>query len=97
LHPAASWKGKGKRKDAEGMQQLRSSNKVAKVIPHHDMDLATEKQSSVYQNELSCFLQQLWDMRWVGLNKWEICRVLGKERYCFFSHNLTYYYSTTTT
>jgi hypothetical protein len=81
LQPAASWKGKGKRKRAEGMRQLRSSNKVAEAIPHRDVDLATEKQSSVYQEKLGCFSQQLWDTRWAGLNKWEIWRVLGKERY----------------
>jgi hypothetical protein len=81
LGPTSSWKAKGKRKRSEKTRQLRSSNKIAEAIPHRDKDLAAEKDCHEYLDELGCFSQHQWDMKWEGLNRWEVWRALGKERY----------------
>jgi hypothetical protein len=73
--------GKRKRKRANVERQLRASNKVAEAIPRRDRDLKEEMASLAYRGEHGDFLQDLWDVRWAGWNRWEIWRSLGKEKY----------------
>ena len=77
----ASSRVKGKRKRGEAEHQLRASNKVAEAIPRRDRDLEKEMASPAYQGEDGDFSQDLWNGRWGGRNRWEIWRLLGKEKY----------------
>ena len=61
--------------------QLRLSNKVAEAIYVRDKDLAEEMKSSDYHDSDGNLQEDLWQARWRGMNRWEIWRELGRERY----------------
>jgi hypothetical protein len=72
--------GKRKRKHANAECQLRALNKVAEAIPRQDRDLKEEMALPAYQGECGDISQDLWDVRWAGQNRWEVWRLLGKEK-----------------
>jgi len=73
-----SSKRKGKR--SAPVEQLRPLRKVDEAISRRDKDLAEVMTSEEYSDEGS-FSSAKWEARWPGMNRWEIWRALGKERY----------------
>ncbi|KAK6995649.1 hypothetical protein R3P38DRAFT_3223598 [Favolaschia claudopus] len=69
-----------KRKNAKLGERLRPVRLVAEAIPHCERDLNAAKGSPEYQHNGE-FLEELWERKWVGMNKWEIWRAIGKEDY----------------
>ncbi|KAJ7123823.1 hypothetical protein C8R43DRAFT_1135875 [Mycena crocata] len=69
---------KSKKSDTE---KLRPFRKVVEAIPHRDKDLKTEKEKSEYNGADGNFSDEIWTVRWSGLNSWEIWRKLGLEKY----------------
>lgn len=69
-----------KRKSAELEERLRPLRLVVQAIPHRDKDLAAEQTLPEYQID-GVFSNDLWLQKWDGLNKWEVWRAIGKERY----------------
>ncbi|KAJ7291742.1 hypothetical protein C8J57DRAFT_1588329 [Mycena rebaudengoi] len=61
-------------------EKLRPLRLVSEAIPHRDTDLAAEKELAEYQ-ENGLFSLDLWAKKWDGQNKWEIWRIIGKEKY----------------
>ncbi|KAJ7735850.1 hypothetical protein DFH07DRAFT_1064972 [Mycena maculata] len=69
-----------KRKSMEPVTKLRPLRRVVEAIPHHDKDLQMEQSLDEYQNG-GVFLQDAWNTKWEGRNRWEIWREIGKEKY----------------
>jgi hypothetical protein len=69
-----------KRKATETTEKLRPLRLVVEAIPHRDKDLAAEKMREHYR-ENNLFSEDLWATKWDAMNKWEIWRAIGKEKY----------------
>jgi hypothetical protein len=73
-------KRKGKRSMPAGTEQLRPLRKVDEAISRRDKDLAEVMAGEEYSDE-GCFSGERWEATWLGMNRWEIWRAIGRERY----------------
>lgn len=71
---------KRKAKRNAPVEHLQPLRKVDEAISRRDKNLAELMVSDEYSDE-GRFCSEKWEAKWLGMNRWEIWRAIGKERY----------------
>ncbi|KAG1803882.1 uncharacterized protein HD556DRAFT_1226739 [Suillus plorans] len=71
---------KRKAKRNAPVEHLQPLRKVDEAISRRDKNLAELMVSDEYNDE-GRFCSEKWEAKWLGRNRWEIWRAIGKERY----------------